>query len=198
MQKFGVLCSILLLATTPIKTYGQQGSEKPAERPVHHYQLRFDVEEVRDNGKITNSRTYRTMISTDSGQLSSIRTGNKIPIVTGVIGDEKAGNKQVQYLDIGVNIDIGVTYVLNPNFEKDANSTREIGDKLALRIKAEISDVAPTQTNVVLRNDDPVIRQNRWESVVLVTPGKPTVIFSSDNLDNKGKMQVELTATRME
>lgn len=191
MQKLRVLYSILLLAMMPAWTYGQQGSEKPAERPIHYYQLRFDIEEVGDNGRITNSRTYRTTISTDFNEVGSIRTGNKIPVVTGVMGDDKAGNKQWQYIDVGVNIDVG-TYSNNHNF------VREVGDKLALHIKAQISDVAPTQTNVVFHNEDPVIRQNSWESIVLITPGKPTVIFSSDNLESKGKMQVELTATRID
>jgi hypothetical protein len=27
--------------------------------------------------------------------------------------------------------------------------------------------------------------------------GKPSIVFSSDNLENKGKMQVEVTATPM-
>ncbi len=45
---------------------------------------------------------------------------------------------------------------------------------------------------------EPVIRQNVWDSTVLVPIGKPTVVFSSDDLDSKGKMQVEVTATRVE
>jgi hypothetical protein len=37
-----------------------------------------------------------------------------------------------------------------------------------------------------------------WDSIVLVTIGKPTVVFSSDDLDSKGKMQVEVTAARVD
>jgi hypothetical protein len=33
---------------------------------------------------------------------------------------------------------------------------------------------------------------------VLIPIGKPTVVFSSDDLGDKGKLQVELTATRVE
>jgi hypothetical protein len=43
-----------------------------------------------------------------------------------------------------------------------------------------------------------VIRQNKWDSSVLIPVGKPTLVFSADDLDSKGKMQVELTATKVE
>jgi hypothetical protein len=33
---------------------------------------------------------------------------------------------------------------------------------------------------------------------VLISIGKPTVVFSSDDLDSKGKMQVEVTAAKVE
>jgi hypothetical protein len=44
----------------------------------------------------------------------------------------------------------------------------------------------------------PVIRANRWSANVMVPITKPSIIFSSDNLQDKGKLQVELTATRID
>lgn len=185
MYKPGIVCSILLLfAAAPIPTYAQQSENKQAAAPAHYFQLRFDIEEVGDSGKIVNTRTYVTMISAGTHESGFIRTGNKVPVITGSVTSGNAENKQVQYLDVGVNI--------------DAARADEIGSELAMQIKAEISSVVSGESSVVPHADDPVIRQNSWESVVLVTPGKPKVIFSSDNLDNKGRMQVELTATRVE
>jgi hypothetical protein len=43
-----------------------------------------------------------------------------------------------------------------------------------------------------------VIRQNSWQASVLIPVGKPTVVFSSDALENKGGMQVSMTATRLD
>jgi hypothetical protein len=62
-----------------------------------------------------------------------------------------------------------------------------------------VSSLAP-QANATAGTvgNDPVIRQNKWDSTVLIPIGKPTVVFSSDDLDDRGKLQVELTATRME
>ncbi len=45
---------------------------------------------------------------------------------------------------------------------------------------------APTQ---------PTVRQNKWDSTVIVPLKKPTVLFSSDDLTSKRQMQLELTAT---
>jgi hypothetical protein len=43
----------------------------------------------------------------------------------------------------------------------------------------------------------PTIRQNRWQAVVLIPIGQPTVVFTSDALDSKGSMQLVVTATRL-
>jgi hypothetical protein len=42
------------------------------------------------------------------------------------------------------------------------------------------------------------MRQNKWEAVVLIPIGKSTVVFSSDDLDNKGSMQMLVTATLLQ
>jgi hypothetical protein len=185
MQKFKLVFSVLFLAITPFCTYAQQANSKPDALPSNYYQLRFDIEEVGETGKVTNSRTYQTIVSTgDRAERSSIRTGNKVPVVTGSVTNDKTLKNEVQYLDVGVNID-----VISP---------RDVGDKLALHIKAEISSIAPAESSATFHMEDPIVRQNSWESTLLINPGKPKVIFSSDNLDNKGKMQIELTATRID
>ena len=38
-------------------------------------------------------------------------------------------------------------------------------------------------------------RQTKWGANVLAPLGKPTVIFSSDDLTTKGQTQLEVTAT---
>jgi len=92
-------------------------------------------------------------------------------------------NTQFQYQDVGVHID--VRYV------------HEIGRLLTLNLAADISSLggsAPIGTNL----HQPIMRQNKWEAVVLIPIGKSTVVFSSDDLDNKGSMQMLVTATLLQ
>ncbi|HYK34962.1 hypothetical protein [Alloacidobacterium sp.] len=173
MRRITVFCLALILFATPKSMFAQQDS-KPAEPPAHYYQLSFSVQEVGENGKITNSRAYTTSIETRSHDRQSIRTGDKVPVKA----DDK-GN--LQYIDLGVNIDCW--------------NAQEINGKLAILISANVSSTAKTTNASDL---PPVIRQNQWSANALVPIGKPTVIFSSDNLQDKDKIQVELTATRID
>jgi hypothetical protein len=70
---------------------------------------------------------------------------------------------------------------------------------------AEKANVAPGSNERMIARQaevagigEPVIRQNSWDSTVAIPIGKPTVVGSSDDLDSKGKLQVEVTATRVE
>jgi hypothetical protein len=80
----------------------------------------------------------------------------------------------VTYIDVGVSI--------------DCRSARRIEGSLALAVTAEISDAA-TPSN------SPLIRQTMCNANTIVPIGKPTVIFSSDDVASKGQMQLELAAT---
>jgi hypothetical protein len=172
MRRLIILCLALILFATP-KSISAQQDNKPAEPPSHYYQLSFSVQEVGENGKITNSRAYTTSIETHTHDRQSIRTGDKVPVKT----DEK-GN--LQYIDLGVNIDCW--------------NAQEVNSKLAIQITANVSST----TKAADAAAPPVIRQNQWSANALVPVGKPTVIFSSDSFQDKGKIQVELTATRIE
>jgi hypothetical protein len=148
----------------------QEAPPKPVE---HFYHLVFQIEEIDGAGKVTNSRAYSTMTATGTSRGWPIKTGNKIPLHT--------GEKDIQYLDTGINIDI--------------ENTVEDSAGIHLIVKVEVSSLAPEQNSTAA---DPVIRQNAWGTEIHLPVGKPTVIFSSDNLENKGRTQVELTASRVE
>ena len=176
MRKLASVYTVLILLTLtlyPAPATAQESKTPEAAAPkadAHYYHLEFLLKELDDSGKVINSRTYDTNLATD-GKFSSVRAGTKIPVRTN-------DKDEIQYLDLGVNIDCG--------------SAHETPQGLGLHISAEISSIAsPTSGEI----PSPVVRQNRWQSMVLVPIGKPTVVFSSDNLENKGKMQVEVTAT---
>jgi len=86
---------------------------------------------------------------------------------------------QFTYVDVGVNLDF--------------NRARLEGDRIFLLITAEISSADSAASDSGLHQ--PIIRQNKWNSGVTIPLGKPTVIFSSDDVSSKRTMQVELTVT---
>jgi hypothetical protein len=182
MKKIATIFAIISVAMLPwcARAQGSSGDQGATPKPpVHFYKLNFTLEELNDAGKVTNARSYVETIATASGgQTQQIRTGSRIPIATGA----ENGSTQFQYIDIGVNFDI--------------RQVQEVGDKLSFFLVSEISSIA-SQTQIA-GTGEPVIRQNRWESMILIPIAKPTLAYSADDLDSKGKMQVELTATRID
>jgi hypothetical protein len=79
-------------------------------------------------------------------------------------------------IDIGTNI--------------DCDSLIELENSLSFALTAEVSSVLGET------DPHPVIRQNKWSSIVIVPFKKPTVVFSSDDATTKRVLQLEVTATR--
>jgi hypothetical protein len=75
----------------------------------------------------------------------------------------------------------------------DVFNVKEQPAGLSFVLRVAVSSIA-RQTQVA-GTGEPVIRQNTWDSAVMVPLGKPTVVFSSDDLDSTGKMRIEVTAT---
>jgi hypothetical protein len=147
-----------------------QGQAKEAasiEEPKY-FHLDFVLKEL-ENAKVINSRSYATTVATNDPSKSIIRAGNKVPVQTG----GASGN--LTYIDVGVNIDCW--------------SARASQDRLALYVSAESSSAPTNQPSTA-----PMIRQNKWDSVVVVPFRKPTVVFTSDDPGSKHQIQLELTA----
>ena len=201
MCKFVIYCCLLLLvpafghvasAQDTSKNADTQKAEdtakaaEAAKAPAHYYHLEFVVQELGADGKPVNSRSYDTTIATDRSECcASIRTGSRVPIITGANATAAGIEKQTlqyQYLDVGINV--------------DARYAHEVGHQLAMNLTAEVSNLAESQSSA--NAADPVVRQNKWVSLVLIPIGKPTVVFKSDDLDTKGSMQVLVTATLLQ
>lgn len=176
MRKLVILCTLSIVACfCGVKTSAQESTQsapaKAADVPVHFYHLEFVVQELGADGKPANSRVYTVDANTDRvNRNTSIRTGSRVPIAT--------GEHQTQYIDLGVNIDV--------------RNAHEVDNKLALEVNAEVSSLAnPASAGV---SSTPVIRTNRWQSPILIPLNKPTIVFTSDSLDSKGNMQIQVTA----
>jgi hypothetical protein len=191
MRKIPTSCFLLLVVLFAGRAFAQDENKAPeaakqAEPPVHYYHLDLVVQEVGENGKPVNSRTYSSMVSTARGERDSVRIGSRIPIATGTYSSgSEAVNTQFQYQDVGVNFDV--------------NEVHEVGGKLAMNLRAEVTSLGPI-THIGGPNGpvEPTSHHNKWQTPVLVAIGKSTVVFTSDDIDSKGGMQVAVTATLLQ
>ena len=197
MRKNIIVCCLLLLAPALTRHARAQDTAKAPEAAkapepkAHYYRLEFVIQELGSDDKPTNSRTYSTTVSTGrNDHYGAIRTGSRVPIITGALHGPTGTSEsklefQYQYLDVGVNI--------------DTENVHENDGQLSMLVKAEVSSLAdPAHTSASDLPNDPVIRQNMWQASVLIPIGKRTVVFSSDALENKGGMQLSITATRLD
>jgi hypothetical protein len=60
---------------------------------------------------------------------------------------------------------------------------------------AVVAEVTSTASGEAPSTLPPLIRQNKWNSTVIIPVGKATTLFSSDDLHSKRKLQLEVTAT---
>lgn len=159
------LSCIFLLAAAAL---AQNDSSKPSP-PPEFFRLDFSLKEL-EAGKLINTRNYQTMAVTGNN-VASIRSGGRVPVNTGT-------DKAYTYLEIGVNIDV--------------RRVTRVNDELNLDVTAEISGSVEPNDHPAL---PPVIRQTRWNSVVVVPMRKATVLFTSDDPSSKRQLQLEMTAT---
>jgi len=170
--KLAAVCGAMLMTAGICLAQGE--SPKSTAEPPKYFHLDFAVKEV-EGGKVISARHYATTVATGDvnfGFSCTMRSGNKVPVPSGT-----SDAATFTYIDVGVNI--------------DCRAARLIEGDLALSVTAEISNAATTSA-------PPLIRQTKWSSNVIVPLGKPTVIFSSDDVTTKGQMELELTAKAIE
>lgn len=188
MRKLAVcFCLLFLVPAFTCTAHAQLAAKAPdtakaPTAPEHFYQLNYVIEELDASGKPVNSRSFSTTVSTAGNRFSSIVTGSKIPILTGTTDADAKGGTQFQYIDVGVNI--------------TTHDVHEDGSSLSFTLKVEVSSLATPQ--MLGGVSEPVIRQNVWDGTVLIPIGKSIVVSNADDLDSKGSIRVEVTATPVE
>jgi len=138
------------------------------------YKLDFVVKEL-DGGKVLNSRSYSAIVSTKPGTSCHIRTNSRLLMPTSSDGT------QFGAYDPGVNIDCG--------------NVMDRQNDLSITVTAEVRSVSQDISASSVAARQPVTRENKWDSTVVIPLKKPTVVFSSDDPTSKHQMQLELTAT---
>ena len=172
-MKFVWIGMVAALLAAPC--FPQMQENKPEEQ-IKYFRLDFTVKEL-EGGKVVTSRTYSTSLSNQKNDNVSIRTGDKVPIVT--------GKDQVSYQDVGVNIDCNLLKLVENGVALHVNSS----------ISSVVTDVQSKAPGESSGPGNPVIRNTSWGSTVLVPLKKAVTIFSSDGATTKRQTQLELTAT---
>lgn len=166
--------SLLTAQETPKK-------DAPEAPRIHKfYKLSFLIYELEDGKKI-NERSY-TFPAVTEGRRSSMKVGTRVPIVTKESQVQGEKETQFTYLDMGLDISCDLS---------------EVADKLAINSSLDIVSLAGEQ-GANTHNDAPVVRQVKQNFTTIVTPGKPALVTTMDDINSKKRMQVEVTATRIE
>ena len=159
------------------------GAQETPKRPIQKiYKVVFLIYEVEDGKKI-NERTYTLPVNNIDGnpRESSMRVGTRVPVATATTTSDKT---VWQYVDVGLTIDCSVT-------EQD--------NKFIVHGDVELSSlVLPDQGTAPRSDGNPVLRRIRQTFTTLVLPGKPTLVTTSDDINSKKRLQLEVTATRIE
>jgi hypothetical protein len=181
-----------LLAQQPVKdATDQPAKDQPQKNEVlagregnteNFFKLAFVMYEL-DDGKRTNQRDYMMIGRTDNHP-SSIKVATKVPITTLEKGDEK----QYTYTDVGLKI--------------NCSMKEQVDRRLQLHCDIEISSfIRPEQIANATGNAGlaaPFLRTTRTDSWALLTMGKPAILTTVDDINSTKRMQVEVTATKLD
>src|SRR5258706_2000728 len=143
------LAAVLLLSTVLV---AQEKQQPPPPPPAGQtiYRLEYTVTEM-EGAKRLQARNYSLQVIDRSD--ARMRVGNRIPITT--------GNEQVQYMDIGVNIDARATMI-------DAHTVR-------VRTNIEVNSLASTESS-----RRPIIRNFNNMVETSIPLDKPIMLTSQD------------------
>jgi hypothetical protein len=186
--------TILLLVTLAAQVFGQAPGKSTGEQPAKSdsavkketpekdvapeafYKLAFNISEIED-GKRVNQREYSMISRNNDGRPVSIKSTTRVPI--------NAPEKQLQYLDAGLDI--------------RCFAPREVAGKVAVNCDVVISNfVVPDQSTEARNGVGPVLRTTNTSAWAVVTLGKPTVMSIIDDVNSKKRIQIEVTATKID
>jgi hypothetical protein len=184
MKKAAVLLVVTAFAVTAAGALAQDSNSGPPPKPQDHfYKLNLVVQETNDAGKVTNERTFVTLVETGIGSTQSIRSDVRVPVPVEPLPAGSGANTQYEYRDAGIDFDV--------------REVKEIGTELSLRLGVNVNGISTPQA-LPTGGSAHIIRQNKWDSGILIPIGKATLAYSADSEEGQGKMQVMVTATRVD
>jgi hypothetical protein len=110
-----------------------------------------------------------------SGRKTVLKQGSRVPLVTGSLSSSGGAQTQVQYMDIGLNVDASV---------------EDSGGGVKLNTVVEQSSVAEEKSG--LGAQDPIVRQSKLEGTSILTAGKPLILGSMDIASSARHLDIEV------
>jgi type II secretory pathway component GspD/PulD (secretin) len=142
------------------------------DRPKKIYRVTYNLSDV-ENGRKTATQHYSVVVA--AGGKTVLRHGKRVPLITGMSGEaaNASQSSQVQYIDIGLNIEASI-------------------EGTALRTKVEQSAVTDEKSGVAA--PDPVISQTLLEGTSALAGNKPVVLGSIDVPGTTRRQEIEVVA----
>jgi hypothetical protein len=186
MKSFIRIVVVLALATSlfaqpPSKPADQEKQDVDRQEqklPDNFYRLSFALYELQDNKRI-NERNYMVIGKTDGHPAPSIRIATRIPVYS--------EEKKMNYIDAGLNL--------------SCNLYQQPGGKVLAQCDINVSGFIAQSQMPEFRNTGPaapILRSTASNAMAILTPGKPMLIASIDDINSTKRMQIELTATKIE
>jgi len=141
------------------------------------YRLAFSIFELQE-GKRTNQRDFSMLLTADNIGGNKMKIGTKIPL--------DIGENKITYTDVG--------------FEVECSAVETTSSKLAIRVELNLSSFPVADQNNDPRSvgTRPVLRGISQRLRSVLTPGKPQIITSMDDMNSNKRFQVEATATKID
>ena len=175
-------CLVILLLTNTLRAQ-EAKADTPPSNDSHHsidvYKIEYVFSESQD-GKRVNNRSYTMLVRI--GEKGSIRLGSRIPITYGA-------STQMQYMDVGVNIDTQIEWPIGAGVGADSF--------IALTTILDITRLAPEQAGETRGSLPPIVRQTKIQERNMVPLGKQTLLSTADEVDGTGTFQIEVKATKV-
>ena len=152
---------------------GQANSvPSPVQAGSKTYRLTYTLTET-DGGKRVGTQHFAMIVV--SGRKTVLKQGNRVPLVTGSVSTSGGAQTQVQYLDVGLNIDASI---------------EESADGVKLNTQVEQSSIAEEKSG--LGTQDPIVRQAKLEGTSILTAGKPLILGSMDIPSTARRLDIEV------
>jgi hypothetical protein len=174
----------MILGLTLALAFGGSGARaqtnsvpSPVQAGLTTYRLTYTLTET-DGGKRVG--TQRVAMIVVSGRKTVLKQGSRVPLVTGSVSTSGGAQTQVQYLDIGLNIDASI---------------EESADGVKLNTQVEQSSIAEEKSG--LGTQDPIVRQAKLEGTSILTEGKPLILGSMDIPSTARRLDIGVVMERV-
>jgi hypothetical protein len=136
------------------------------------YRLTYTLTET-DGGKRVGTQHFAMIVV--SGRKTVLKQGSRVPLVIGSLSNSGGAQSQVQYMDIGLNVDASI---------------EDSGSGIKLNTVVEQSSIAEEKSG--LGTQDPIVRQSKLEGTAILIAGKPMMLGSMDVPSSARHLDIEV------